>query len=117
MSVERAENSSSVRGRGSRMPSARRYTSTRLMLCTLTSGALRRGAGQLSMTRLPRCTPERSSVRCGTFSTGGSGGRRFPQAENVKAKGKRQKAKVKKKNGEALFVEDDGRAASCPPSF
>src|SRR5436309_13698269 len=65
------------------------------MLCTLTSGALRRGAGQLSMTRFPRCTPERSSVRCGTASTGGSGGRRFPHAENVKAKGKKQKAKIK----------------------
>src|SRR2546423_3894727 len=98
MSVERAENSSSVRGRGSWTPSASRYTSTRRMLCTLTSGALRRGAGQLSMTRFPRCTPERSSVRCGTASTGGSGGRRFPHAASVKAKGKRQKAKMKNEN-------------------
>src|ERR671932_2771721 len=66
----------------------------RRMLCTLTSGALRKGAGQLRITSGPRCTPESSSVRCGTRSTGGSGGRRLPQA---KAKGKRQKAKVRTK--------------------
>jgi hypothetical protein len=34
---------------------------------------------------LPRWTPESSSVRCGTDSTGGSGGRRFPQALEMKA--------------------------------
>src|SRR5690242_10245504 len=48
------------------------------MLWTLLSGALRRGAGQLRITWLPRCTPDNSSVRCGTFSTGGSGGLRLP---------------------------------------
>src|SRR5947209_20271768 len=65
------------------------------MLWTLSSLALRRGAGQLRMTWLPRCTPERSSVRWGTRSTGGSGGRRLPQATSVKAKGRRQKAKIR----------------------
>src|SRR5437588_5666760 len=112
MSVERAENSSSVRGRGSCTPSASLYTSTRRMLCTLTSGALRRGAGQLSMTRFPRCMPERSSVRCGTASTGGSGGRRFPQPENVKAKGKRQKAKIKSES-----TSRRGRISLLPFAF
>src|ERR1044071_8020895 len=62
MSVARSENSSSVSGSGSSTPSASLYMSTRRMLWTLSSGALRRGAGQLSMTRFPRCTPESSSV-------------------------------------------------------
>src|SRR2546421_11284606 len=101
MRVERAENSSSVRGRGSWPSSASRYTSTRRMLCTLTSGALRRGAGQLSMTRFPRCTPERSSVRCGTASTGGSGGRPFSQPGKGKGKRKKEKAKREKKENRA----------------
>jgi hypothetical protein len=48
------------------------------MLCTLLSGALRRGAGQLKMTWLPRCTPDKSSVRWTIRSTGGNGGLRFP---------------------------------------
>jgi len=60
------------------------------MLWTLSSEALRRGAGQLSMTRFPRCTPESNSVLCGTRSTGGKGGRRLPQALKQKARGKRQ---------------------------
>ena len=64
--------------------------STRRMLWTLSSEALRRGAGQLRMTRFPRCTPDSSSVLWGTRSTGGSGGRRLPHAVSVKAKGKRQ---------------------------
>src|SRR5256714_15525022 len=102
MRVERAENSSSVRGRGSWTSSASRYTSTRRMLCTLTSGALRRGAGQLSMTRFPRCTPERSSVRCGTASTGGSGGGRFSQPGKGKAKSRKEKGKKKKKKRRGL---------------
>src|SRR5678809_722231 len=51
----------------------------RRMLCTLLSGALRRGEGQLSITSLPCCAPESSSVRCCTRSTGGRGGRRLPQ--------------------------------------
>src|ERR1043166_1587273 len=55
----------------------------RRMLCTLLSGALRGGAGQLRMTSLPCCAPERDSVRCCTRSTGGSGGLRFPQPENT----------------------------------
>src|ERR1041384_62767 len=65
------------------------------MLWTLSSEALRRGAGQLSMTWFPRCTPERRFVVCGTRSTGGSGGLRLPHAEREKAKVKRQKAKVR----------------------
>src|SRR6478672_888435 len=51
----------------------------RRMLCTLGSGALRRGAGQLKITWLPRWTPDSNSVRCWTRSMGGSGGRRLPQ--------------------------------------
>src|ERR1044071_614225 len=66
------------------------------MLWTLSSEALRRGAGQLRITWFPRCTPDRSSVRCGTLSTGGCGGRRLPHAANVKAKGRRQKAKIRR---------------------
>src|SRR5918992_303596 len=49
------------------------------MLWTLLSGAFRDGAGQLRITSLPCCAPERSSVRCWTRSTGGRGGRRLPQ--------------------------------------
>src|SRR6185369_3729146 len=78
-SVARVENSSSVRASGAPGFSARRYTSMRRILCTLLSGAFRRGAGQLSITSLPCCAPESSSVRCCTRSTGGRGGRRLPQ--------------------------------------
>jgi hypothetical protein len=49
------------------------------MLWTLVSEAFRPGAGQLRITWFPRWTPESNSVRCCTRSTGGSGGRRFPQ--------------------------------------
>ncbi|HEY0376624.1 MAG TPA: hypothetical protein VGC87_06685 [Pyrinomonadaceae bacterium] len=43
---------------------------------------------------MPRCTPDKSSVRCGTLSVGGRGGLRLPHAA-MKAKIKRQKAKSK----------------------
>src|ERR1044071_2146067 len=82
-SVARAENSSSVKASGAPVFWASRYTSMRRMLCTLLSGALRRGAGQLRITSFPCCAPESNSVRCCTRSTGGRGGRRFPQPPKI----------------------------------
>jgi hypothetical protein len=77
------------------------------MLWTLSSEALRRGAGQFRMTRFPRWTPESNSVRCGTLSTGGCGGRRFPHAGSVKAKVKRQKAKIRNEEKDFALGESD----------
>src|ERR1041385_8873350 len=83
----------------------------RRMLCTLVSGALRCGAGHSRKTRLPRCAPERASVRCGTRSTGASGGLRFPQA---KVKDSRQRAKVRRqKRRKGPEKRLDGYSVHC----